>query len=110
MDVDSIEPGLDFVAVLNEQVSQCDLLLAVIGRGWLNATDANGARRLDNSDDFVRVTVGCGGIILSAVLLAYWRRPVHGIEALLARQRLCRRYSARQSLQHQRVGIAPKDV
>jgi hypothetical protein len=32
MDVDSIAPGLDFVRVLEEQVGQCDALLAVIGK------------------------------------------------------------------------------
>jgi hypothetical protein len=57
MDVDSIEPGLDFVQVLDEQVSRCDVLLAVIGRGWLDATDRTGARRLDNPKDFVRIEI-----------------------------------------------------
>jgi hypothetical protein len=31
--------GLDFVRVLEEQVSKCDVFLAVIGRGWLDARD-----------------------------------------------------------------------
>ena len=30
MDVDSIAPGLDFVRVLEEQVGQCDALLALL--------------------------------------------------------------------------------
>jgi len=57
IDVDSIAPGLDFVKVLDEQVAQCDVLLAVIGGGWLRATDASGARRLDNPRDFVRIEI-----------------------------------------------------
>src|SRR5215471_16003248 len=56
MDVDSIAPGLDFVRVLEEQVAQCDLLLVVIGKGWLEARDAIG-RRLDNPEDFVRIEI-----------------------------------------------------
>ena len=51
MDVDSIAPGLDFVHVLEEQVAKCDVLLAVIGHGWLDARDGAGKRRLDNADD-----------------------------------------------------------
>jgi sugar lactone lactonase YvrE len=57
MDVDNIAPGLDFVRVLEEKVAQCDVLLAVIGRGWTEASDATGARRLDNPDDFVRIEI-----------------------------------------------------
>lgn len=60
MDVDSIAPGLDFVRVLEEQVGKCDVLLAVIGRGWLGAKDAAGARRLDNLEDFVRIEIEAG--------------------------------------------------
>lgn len=57
MDVDSIAPGLDFVRVLEEQVGQCDALLAVIGKGWIDARDDTGARRLDNPEDFVRIEI-----------------------------------------------------
>jgi hypothetical protein len=57
MDVDNIAPGLDFVQVLNDQVARCDVLIAVIGKTWLNATDEAGARRLDNPEDFVRIEI-----------------------------------------------------
>jgi hypothetical protein len=57
IDVDSIAPGLDFVRVLEEQVGQCDALLAVIGKGWVDARDDTGARRLDNPEDFVRIEI-----------------------------------------------------
>jgi formylglycine-generating enzyme required for sulfatase activity len=57
MDVDSIEPGLDFVRVLNDQVAQCDVLISIIGRNWVDACDERGARRLDNPDDFVRIEI-----------------------------------------------------
>jgi hypothetical protein len=57
MDVDAIEPGLDFLKVINEKVAACDVLLAVIGPAWLEARDEVGARRLDNPDDFVRLEI-----------------------------------------------------
>ena len=55
MDIDRIEPGLDFTAVLNEAVTSCDALIAVIGSRWLTAADANGRARLQKPDDFVRL-------------------------------------------------------
>jgi TIR domain/PAN domain len=57
MDVDNIAPGLDFVRVLEEQVGQCDALLVVIGKGWIDARDDTGTRRLDNPEDFVRIEI-----------------------------------------------------
>jgi hypothetical protein len=57
MDVDNIAPGLDFVRVLNERVAECDIVLAVIGKGWVDARDDNGNRRLDDPDDFVRIEI-----------------------------------------------------
>jgi TIR domain len=58
MDVEGhIKPGQDFVRVLNEQVADCDLILVVIGREWLNARDDQWQRRLDNPHDFVRIEI-----------------------------------------------------
>jgi hypothetical protein len=56
-DVDSIPLGVDFRAVLDKAVGQCDLLLAVIGRQWLSSQNESGARRLDDSRDFVRIEI-----------------------------------------------------
>ena len=57
MDVDTIEAGLDFVVVLRNAVQSCDVLVALIGRQWINIKDENGKRRLDNSEDFVRIEI-----------------------------------------------------
>jgi formylglycine-generating enzyme required for sulfatase activity len=57
MDIDTIEPGLDFVQVIEEAVGSCDALIVLIGRQWLTVTDATGRRRLDNPQDFVRLEV-----------------------------------------------------
>ncbi len=53
MDIDSIKPGLDFVRELEKQVAQSDVMLSVIGKGWIDARDAAGGRRLDNPHDYV---------------------------------------------------------
>jgi hypothetical protein len=55
MDVTGIEPGRDFRRVIDEQVASCGVLLALIGKDWLDAKDQSGARRLDDPTDFVRL-------------------------------------------------------
>jgi hypothetical protein len=55
-DVDSIQPGDDFVQVINRAVGSCDVLLALIGAQWLTITDVHG-RRLDDPNDFVRLEI-----------------------------------------------------
>lgn len=57
LDVDNIAPGLDFVRELNDRVAECDIVLAVIGRSWLDSRNAEGQRRLDDPDDFVRIEI-----------------------------------------------------
>jgi hypothetical protein len=56
-DVDSIELGDDFAEVIADAVGACDVLLLLIGAQWLAITDAAGRRRLENSDDFVRLEI-----------------------------------------------------
>jgi hypothetical protein len=56
-DVDSIEPGEDFVERITAAVASCDVLLALIGPQWLTITDENGQRRLDNPGDYVRLEI-----------------------------------------------------
>jgi len=58
MDVEGIEPGLDFVDAIEEAVSSCRVLIAVIGDEWTNAADAAGRRRLDDPNDFIRLETG----------------------------------------------------
>jgi hypothetical protein len=55
MDVAGLEPGRDFRRAIDEQVTSCGVLLAVIGKGWLDAKDESGRRRLDDPMDFVRL-------------------------------------------------------
>jgi formylglycine-generating enzyme required for sulfatase activity len=57
MDVDTIEPGQDFVEVIEEAVSSCDVLISLIGERWLDVRDGQGNRRLENPNDFVRLEI-----------------------------------------------------
>lgn len=57
MDVDAIEPGVDFVDTLDEQLAHCSAFVAVITPGWLDLKDARGERRLDNEQDHVRAEI-----------------------------------------------------
>jgi formylglycine-generating enzyme required for sulfatase activity len=57
MDVDNLDPGVDFVDAIEESVASCDALIAVIGRFWLISSDEEGRRRLDNPEDFVRIEI-----------------------------------------------------
>ena len=54
-DVDSILLGSDFRKVLEESLAECDVLVAVIGKQWLNAMDSLGRKRLEDPSDFVRL-------------------------------------------------------
>ena len=54
-DVDSIPLGFDFKEYLDKKVGECDVLLAIIGDQWLDASDASGKNRLKDPTDFVRI-------------------------------------------------------
>jgi hypothetical protein len=58
MDVDTLEPGVDFFEHIEQSIGSAAVLIAVIGKGWANAVDEDGHRRLDNPDDWVRLEVG----------------------------------------------------
>ena len=78
MDIDSIEPGDDFVEVIKHKVGACEVLIVLIGRAWLTCADDHGQRRLDNHDDFVRLEVKAAldrGIRVIPVLVNGARPP-----------------------------------
>jgi|SRR5271165_850293 len=56
-DVNNIAPGVDFVKAIEESMGSCDVLISVVGKHWLTATDEYGKRRLDKTDDFVRLEI-----------------------------------------------------
>jgi hypothetical protein len=52
-----IPPGVDFAEHIYGLIDHCNIVLVMIGNGWLNARDKNGARRLDKDDDWVRLEI-----------------------------------------------------
>lgn len=54
-DVVAIAPGQDFTAAIDHALDDCDAVLAVIGPGWLTAAAPQGAPRLFQADDYVRL-------------------------------------------------------
>jgi hypothetical protein len=57
MDVDTLRPGVDYRLLIERHLEESRALLAVIGRGWLEARDRDGRRRLELADDFVRYEI-----------------------------------------------------
>ena len=78
MDVDSIALGRDFREILQERLASCDVMLALIGKDWLDGKDKSGRRRLDNSGDFVRLEIAAAlkrGISVTPLLLQGAQMP-----------------------------------
>jgi tetratricopeptide (TPR) repeat protein len=57
IDVDNLDPGIDYFEAIEESVGSCDVLIAVIGKHWLTASDAKGRRRLEKHGDLVRLEI-----------------------------------------------------
>lgn len=57
MDIDRIEAGVDFVHEITQAIVASDVLLAMIGPHWLSAADAQGRRRLELANDFIRLEI-----------------------------------------------------
>jgi hypothetical protein len=72
MDIDDLDPGEDFVEALKKSVGSCDILIAIIGRHWVDACDADRNCRLHNPGDFVRLEISTAlkrGILVMPVLV-----------------------------------------
>ncbi len=55
-DIDNIKIGEDFVQKITEEVESCDILLALIGKSWLQSHE-DGGLRISEPDDFVRLEI-----------------------------------------------------
>ena len=83
MDIDSLAAGDDFAEAIERTVASCDVLLAVIGPQWLRAAKADGIRRLDDEQDFVRLEIATAlqrGVRVVPVLVGNARMP--GVDEL----------------------------
>jgi hypothetical protein len=57
IDVDKIEPGAPFDEVIDKWLTDCQVLLAVIGQRWLEAKDEDGNQRISKPEDWVRMEI-----------------------------------------------------
>jgi hypothetical protein len=57
MDTLDIGLGIDFHEKLAESLARCDIMLVVIGPEWLSCVAADGSRRIDKADDYVRIEI-----------------------------------------------------
>jgi len=78
-DQDSIPIGRDFVEYLDERISQCGVLLALIGKRWLEVKNKEGGNRLFDKDDIVQAEIASAlerGITVIPVLVEKAEMPV----------------------------------
>jgi hypothetical protein len=71
MDMDAIEPGLPFDEVINQAVGHCEILLAMVGKRWMEEQPGVGPR-INDAKDFVRLEIAAAlsrGIRVIPVLL-----------------------------------------
>jgi len=79
IDFDNIPPGVDFREFIAQEMETCDVLLVVMGNQWSSVKDDDGARRLLNPADPVRIEVETGlqreQISLIPILINNTRMP-----------------------------------
>ena len=54
MDVENLEPGMDFTEALVKNLKKCHVMLVMIGRHWLGEKNEAGLNRMQLEDDWVR--------------------------------------------------------
>jgi hypothetical protein len=78
IDVDTLRLGSPFADEIARAVTSCDVLIALIGRGWLVAAGPGGGRRLDDPGDYVRLeieTALAAGVVVVPVCVQGARIP-----------------------------------
>jgi len=53
-DIEGISLGLDFTQSLDAAMAACSVMLVLIGPNWLTIQNAQGQRRLDQPEDWIR--------------------------------------------------------
>lgn len=72
MDVQTTEQGRDIVDGIRSIVSQCSVMLVLIGPNWLNAKNVMGQRLIDHPSDIVRLEIATAistGIVIIPVMV-----------------------------------------
>ena len=68
MDVKSIEPGRPYAKYIHEAIASSGVVLVIIGPQWLDMSDEDGKRRLDDPDDLlldeVQTSLASGALVM----------------------------------------------
>jgi TIR domain-containing protein len=79
-DVDTIRAGEDFVDAIQARLHDCQAMLVLIGREWLDAADAFRHRRIDQENDYLRLEIATGlalpGVLVVPVLVEGMAMPL----------------------------------
>jgi predicted ATPase len=108
MDVDTIQPGVDFAELTLSTVARSRVVLAVVGPGWLAAADEHGRPRLDDADDFVRRELELAlssDVTILPVLVDGARMPASG-QVPASLEAFCRRQALEMSDRRWRADLA----
>jgi outer membrane protein assembly factor BamB len=88
IDIDTIEAGEDFVRAIGDKVASCDVLIALMGRQWLQTKDERGCRRIDDPRDIVRLEIvsalKCGTLVIPALVAGAQMPRAQELPAVLA--------------------------
>lgn len=57
IDIDKIEPGVDFTEAIAKSLESCDVMLAIIGPNWAGVNTTTNTSRIKNSNDWVRLEI-----------------------------------------------------
>ncbi len=57
LDIDKIEPGLDFTEVISKYLDSSDVMLAIIGPDWMGYNSEKGTYRINELNDWVRTEI-----------------------------------------------------
>jgi TIR domain len=77
-DIATVRPGEDFLVAIDRALSSCQAVLVLIGPRWLSAQTAEGRRRIDDPDDFVRIEIAAAlarSILVAPVLFGRAAMP-----------------------------------
>src|ERR1035441_5603610 len=99
-DRESIDPGVDYPTVIENDLAQADCLFAVIGKNWTTAANPKGERRLDDPNDYVRLEIATAlkrNIRVVPVLVCGATMPgINDLPEVLARLSRCNAVQIRE--------------
>jgi hypothetical protein len=68
LDIDNIDLGLNFQSTINSALQSTSIVIVVIGRQWLSATDSKGRIRISQESDYVRQEIAASIRLKKAII------------------------------------------